>query len=160
MPYLDDYWSDPFGWKYDPLVFEVFQLLKYFGNFTTFFSHSISKDSKTSVISYGNTNLDIISFLSQFLIGLYGWIDTEADYIQINEFSCLNILSSRQVWCDIISNTNQCWADPSVGIHYRPVSCWLVSKCQLHMTSFISDACLGSTKCIVMLYKFLCMSDL
>jgi hypothetical protein len=55
VSYLDDYWSDISGRKYGPSVLEVFQLLKYFGNFSTFISHGILENSKTAVISCGNT---------------------------------------------------------------------------------------------------------
>jgi len=47
VPYLDNYWSDSFGPKYDPSVFGVLQLLEYFANFLIFFtSHAISNFQK------------------------------------------------------------------------------------------------------------------
>ena len=66
VPYLDDYWSNPFGPKYDPSVLEVVQLLKYFGNFTIFISYGISKKSKTSVISHGNTTMHESIWINDF----------------------------------------------------------------------------------------------
>jgi hypothetical protein len=41
VPYLDNYWSDSFSPKYDPPVFEVLHLPKYFGNLSNFISHAI-----------------------------------------------------------------------------------------------------------------------
>ena len=46
MPYLDNYWSNSFGPKCDPLVFKVPHLPIYFGNLIFFISHTISNFQK------------------------------------------------------------------------------------------------------------------
>ena len=61
MPYLDNYWSNSFGPKCDPLVFGVLHLPKYFGNLSNFISHVIPKFQKTSVIDRGNTNQNLVA---------------------------------------------------------------------------------------------------
>jgi hypothetical protein len=60
VPYLDNYWSDSFGPKYDPPVFGVLHFPKYSGNLSNFISHASPKFQKTSVIDRGNTKYDVI----------------------------------------------------------------------------------------------------
>jgi len=46
VPYLNNYWSDSFGPKYDPSVFGVLQLLEYSVVCAIFISHAISNVQK------------------------------------------------------------------------------------------------------------------
>jgi hypothetical protein len=87
VPYLDNYWSNSFSPKCDPLVFGVFHLPKYFGNLSNFISHAIPKFPKTSVIDCGNTTCGWKFSQNGDPLNVAEW-DGEGENLSVTVFNC------------------------------------------------------------------------
>jgi hypothetical protein len=95
--YHNNYWSILFGQKYDPLVFEVSQLPKYFGDFIIFIFHSIANSPKhrsLAVATLIQTMLMVFKQTAPFLKVLFSGRDDNVATIanrgyHSGQFGCL-----------------------------------------------------------------------
>jgi hypothetical protein len=85
VPYHNNYWSDLFVQNYDPSVLEVFQLLKYFGNFITFISHGVANSQKHWSLAMA-TLVKIGTYINQmhFVVTARTYVDKSGTYCTIS----------------------------------------------------------------------------